>query len=159
MFEGTRCNGLFDSLDVAAFIAQTCIKNKISYNNTKIQKLLYCVYGVLLAKFNIQICNEPPHAWPYGPVFPKVFSYIHKGKSIEEYSKRLQCELSQEEQAFIEIIIKFFGKHSASQLSNWSHLSGSPWAMIVREEGAGWNTTLRNEDIAHYFKRYVLANE
>lgn len=35
--------------DVAAYIAQECVERKISYNNTKIQKLLYCVYGVMLA--------------------------------------------------------------------------------------------------------------
>lgn len=40
---------LFDSRDIAAYIAQQCVERKISYNNTKIQTLLYCVYGVMLA--------------------------------------------------------------------------------------------------------------
>lgn len=47
---------MFDSCDVAAYIAQECVERKISYTNTKIQKLLYC--------------GEHPHALPYGPVFP-----------------------------------------------------------------------------------------
>ncbi len=64
----------YDSRDVAAYIAQQCRTKGIEYNNTKIQKLLYCAYGILLAWAGEHICDEYPRAWDYGPVFPKVFN-------------------------------------------------------------------------------------
>lgn len=68
---------MFTSLDVAAYIAQECDRRGYTYNNTKIQKLLYVAYGVMLAWQNERICDEYPRAWPYGPVFPKVFKFIN----------------------------------------------------------------------------------
>lgn len=47
-----------DSREIAALIAKECKKKGISYNNTKIQKLLYCCYGVMLAWKNARICDE-----------------------------------------------------------------------------------------------------
>ena len=148
---------MFDSRDVAAYIAQQCREKGIEYNNTKIQKLLYCVYGVILAEFGKRICDEYPKAWPYGPVFPKVFKYIHKGENMDMYSNRLKNELSEEEKNVIDEILSFFGRYMASQLSSWSHRPGSPWSKVVEEEGTGWNVVLRDEDISKYFKGHVLA--
>lgn len=147
----------FDSRDVAAYIAQECRKNCIAYNNTKIQKLLYCVYGVVLAEFGRHICDEQPKAWPYGPVFPKVFKYIHKGENIDLYSARLKDTLLEEEKAVIAEVLAFFGKYTASQLSSWSHRLGSPWAKAVGKDGAGWNVVIQDDDISDYFKGHVLA--
>ncbi|HIW01568.1 MAG TPA: hypothetical protein H9894_10355 [Candidatus Desulfovibrio intestinipullorum] len=45
----------------------------------------------------------------------------------------------------------------ADRLSCWSRLPSSPWERAVREKGSGWTTTLRNADIADYFRRHVLA--
>ena len=152
-----RGQGIFDSRDVAAYIAQQCIKNHISYNNTKIQKLLYCVYGVVLAVYEQQICDERPHAWPYGPVFPKVFDYIHKGWDISGYSMRLKHELSAEEKTAIDVVLDAFAGYSAGQLSSWSHEAGSPWSVVTQKEGTGWNVLLNNQDIATYFKNNVVT--
>ena len=122
MFGTTPCNGPFKSLDVAAFVAQTCIWERIPYTTTKMQKLLYCVYGVVLAQFDRQICREVPHAWPYGPVFPRVFFHMHEGHSVDEYPTRLQRELSPEEQALVARIVRFFGRYSADRLSCFRRL-------------------------------------
>ena len=67
----------FYSLHVASYIANLCEKNGLSYNNTKIQKLLYCAYGCILAAYNQRLCDERPRAWKHGPVFPRVFAYIN----------------------------------------------------------------------------------
>lgn len=147
---------MFDSRDVAAYIAQQCRKKGISYNNTKIQKLLYCVYGVMLAKESFRICDESPKAWPYGPVFPKVFKYIHNGENIDLYSFRLEKELPQDKKDIIGAVLDFFGKFTASQLSGWSHKEGSPWSKAVSAEGAGWNVVVQDEDIIPYFRENVL---
>lgn len=151
---------MYDSLDVAAYIAQQCRAQNIAYNNTKIQKLLYIAYGVFLAKKGKKICKESPKAWPYGPVFPRVFKYIHNGNNIDidMYSAILENELPQEEKDIFSAIVSFFGKYTAGQLSAWSHKENSPWdKAIKRENGAGWNVIIDDEDIIDYFKSYVLA--
>ncbi len=150
-------HALFDSRDVAAYIAQQCIQMRYGYNNTKIQKLLYCVYGAVLAQFNVRITEEQPKAWPYGPVFPRVFNYIHKGNQIDLYSRRLEEILSQEEKEFICGIVSYFGKYTAWQLSNWSHKQGSPWQKAVDVEGTGWNVVVKDDDIRTYFRENVFA--
>ena len=147
---------MFDSLDVAAYIAQQCQQKGIDFNNTKIQKLLYCAYGIMLAWKGNRICNEYPRLWPYGPVFPRVFKYINHGNRIEEYSNIFEQSAPEEEKLVIDKTIGKYGKYSASALSNWSHSPISPWSR-VKEEGAPWNSFIPDEYISDYFKEYVLA--
>lgn len=145
-----------DSLDVAAYIAQECQKKNIEYNNTKIQKLLYCAYGIMLAWKNERICNEYPRLWPYGPVFPRVFKYINHDNQIENYSSEFAQRATDNEKLVIEKTIERYGKYSATALSNWSHNPVSPWSR-VKEEGAPWNSFIPDEYIRAYFKEHVLA--
>ncbi len=147
---------MFDSRDAAAYIAQQCSAAGISYNNTKIQKLLYCVYGVLLAWKKKRICDEYPRLWPYGPVFPKVFRYIDSGCDITAFSTNFAELASDEEKQAVRCVLQKFGKFSAVALSDWSHNPVSPWSR-AKNQGAGWNSFLPDEYIADYFKEYILA--
>lgn len=155
----------YESRDVAAFIAQECLKRGITYNNTKIQKLLYCVYGIYLAVTGNRICKEYPRAWQFGPVFPSVFSYIHKGNEISQYSKTIECEESQDSdvRGAVDAILNHFGKFTAGQLSSWTHKKGSPWDRTVNgdqdNEPAGLHGFIPLEYISQYFKDKVLAHE
>lgn len=150
---------MFDSRDVAAYIAQQCRERGIEYNNTKIQKLLYCVYGVMLAWKNERICDEYPRAWTYGPVFPKVFKWIYKGKEIAEYSKAVRdCQECSSLKTSVRRVVEVFGKFSASDLSGWTHKEGSPWWKVIKgEDSAGWNSFIPDEYIKEYFRENVLA--
>ncbi len=150
----------FDSRDIAAYIAQQCRKKDIGYNNTKIQKLLYCVYGVMLAWKDVRVCDEYPRAWTYGPVFPKVFKWIYKGREIADYSATV--EQNQEDltalKTAVRRVIEVFGPLSASSLSGWTHQDGSPWWKVMKgEEAASWNSFIPDDYIKTYFKERVLA--
>ena len=147
---------MFDSRDVAAYIAQESQRRGIEYNNTKIQKLLYCAYGVMLAWKDARICDEYPRMWPYGPVFPKVFKVIKDGQDIASWSCDFGANASEDEKLVITKVLDKFGKFSAGALSEWSHNPNSPWSQVKRE-GAGWNSFIPDEYISAYFKEYVLA--
>lgn len=155
---------MFDSRDVAAYIAQKCAERDIYYNNTKIQKLLYCAYGCLLAWKNERICDEYPRAWQYGPVFPKVFKYIYKNREISSYSTRVadSCDASSDIAQTVEKVLDVFGKYPASQLSAWTHKPGSPWDKTVNgygeNDGAGLRGFIPDGYIRDYFRERVLAN-
>lgn len=156
MFDRARDNGLFDSRDVAAYIAQECIQNGYSYNNTKIQKLMYCAYGAVLAGRNIRICDEYPRAWQYGPVFPKVFKAVSKGQELAQYSYTVREKCPDDIKNLINTAVRIFGKYNATALSRWSHKPGSPWEKVVHNDNFKWNDFIPDELIAKYFASHVL---
>ena len=153
----------YDSRDVAAYIAQQCDAVGQSYNNTKIQKLLYCAYGCYLAWKRERICDEYPRAWKYGPVFPKVFNYFHKHDGISQFSTRIHDSDDTDVKFVVEeLVIPNFAKYQASQLSAWTHRPGSPWDKTVNgdeeNEGAGLNGFIPDGFIYDYFLHKVLEN-
>lgn len=82
----------FDSNDVMAYIHDYCAKNNIYVNVTKLQKLLYCCYGVVLAALDERLTSEHPQAWEHGPVFPRTFNAIKKQK-LSSYGIRAIAKL------------------------------------------------------------------
>lgn len=156
---------IYDSLDVAAYIAQQCRIRGIACNNTKMQKLLYCVYGIYLAVTHKRICKEYPRAWKYGPVFPKVFNYIHNGDNISHYSHAVDNneDQSSDVKKAVDAILNHFGKFSPGQLAAWTYKKGSPWDKAVNgdedNQPAGLHGFIPLEYISQYFKDKVLANK
>lgn len=142
----------YNSIDMAAHIARICIMNNYNYNNTKIQKLLYCCYGCFLAKYNERLVDEHPRAWQYGPVFPRVFSFIQKKKDLMERTPI--TDLPNEQENFLKNIINVFGKYNAVPLSEWSHEKGSPWDQVVSEHGL--NQFIPDDIIQKYFKENIV---
>ncbi len=149
-------HALFDSRDVASYIAQRCIVEGYDYNNTKIQKLLYCAYGAVLAARNIRLCDERPKAWQYGPVFPKVFRIVSSGREIAQYSYKVRNALPEDIKKLVDTTVHIFGKHNATALSRWSHKPDSPWAYVTEQDGFNWNKVIPDDLIAKYFATHVL---
>lgn len=89
MTETRPCPFPYDSRDVAAFAARCCIAEGYEHNITKIQKLVYCAYGVVLAARGIRLCDESPKAGQYGPVFPGIFRIVASGRELP--STRTLC--------------------------------------------------------------------
>lgn len=151
----------FNSLNIASVIARLCRERGLHYNNTKIQKLLYCCYGCVLAARNERLCDEYPRAWQYGPVFPRVFKYIQKNKgNLEEYCPDL--EIDPEVKKFLGTVVDVFGKYTAVSLSEWTHKPGSPWDKVVNcidGEGSGLGNFIPDDLIKQYFTKHVLKGE
>lgn len=145
----------YDSVQVASVIAHLCKDHGYNYNNTKIQKLLYCCYGCVLAKYNERLCEEYPKAWQYGPVFPRVFKFIHKGKDLLSVE---QPEMSNELKVFLDEVVNVFGRYNAVPLSDWTHKKGSPWDIVVNEIDEGLHGIIPDDLIKDYFAKNVLAS-
>lgn len=56
-------------LQATAHVIRRCDQKGIPLNTTKLQKLLYCCCGTVLAKWNVPLMDERPQAWAHGPVF------------------------------------------------------------------------------------------
>jgi len=147
----------YNSLKVAALIAKICKQNALFYNNTKIQKLLYCCYGCALADLDGRICDEYPRAWQHGPVFPRVFKHISKGGEIILID---HSEITGQPAELIEEVTKSFGIYTATSLSEWTHSPNSPWDIVVNQtpadEGGGLGNFIPDDMIKDYFGRHVV---
>ena len=145
----------YDSDNVMAYIIGRCAEENIFVNLTKLQKLLYCCYGVVLAKFDERLTKEAPQALPYGPVFPRTMKALNKGRIRQGEDGGFSKECPPEILNAINSTIKFFGKFKATELSIWSHKAGSPWDIAT---GGGQNIPAPMDDfqIAKYFKEKVL---
>lgn len=156
------------TIDLAKDIIYLCTKHNISFNNTKIQKLLYLFVGFALindiepresvqneeGEEEISIIDELPKAWPYGPVFPKVHKQYNEIRKIpENYSISIQDLATKE---ILEKTIQKWGVLSASRLSEWSHEEGSPWDVVVKQQGSGWNTIIPLGLIREYFENEII---
>lgn len=139
--------------------------NSYEYNNTKIQKLLYIFYGFYWTSKGLRLLQEQPKLWPFGPVFPKVFTFIQK-----EGFKSLTCgeannlPFDKKDKENFKKILENYGSFKAGVLSEWSHQEGSPWYRtkkdmenvfgkeVYGEAWSGWNTPIKDEYIQDYFK-------
>ncbi|MCP4355008.1 MAG: SocA family protein [Proteobacteria bacterium] len=151
----------YNSKAIAGYIMYYCDEKKAAnpgyhYNNTKIQKLLFVVYGTLLAKFESVMLDESPKMWPYGPVFPSVFKEFKKG-GIE--SRGVSFDGCEKHKEYIDMAIEFFGKYSAKALSDWSHEPNSPWARTQEDNEGAWNTEINDKDIKEYFTGIMSVDE
>ena len=138
----------YDSVDLARHIMAICKEKGCDYNNTKINKLLYIIYGSYLALFNKEIVTERPKYLPYGPVFINVF---------KQYDNLMPAkfEVSEELKAVIETVFLNFGNKTAGYLSAWSHAKNSPWDKIHQVKGEEWGEEIQVFDIMNYFKNFV----
>ena len=147
-----------DSLQVLAYIARYCKDEHIPLNVTKAQKLMYCVYGVILAKFDCRLIDEFPAAQAYGPVFPESLRSVQFFgiKAFERKNTPEVNALSQDVLYMINATIKMFGKFDAMQLSNWSRIKNSPWHR-ASHGGSVLYGRLQDTYIKTYFRDQVLA--
>ena len=145
----------YPSVQVASLVARLCEKKGYHWNNTKIQKLLYCTYGCFLAAYNERLCDEYPRAWKHGPVFPRVFNHIHKHRPFPVEPK--DVVLTAEHSVFLEKAVDIFGKFNAVPLSDWTHRDGSPWHTVVHKLNDGnLGDYIPDDIIRAYFRENIV---
>jgi uncharacterized phage-associated protein len=107
----------------------------------------------VLAVYEKRLCDEYPRAWTYGPVFPRVFSYINKKKDILAIGNLTATDAVLD---LLADVVKAFGKYTANSLSSWTHKKGSPWDIVVNEMDAP-NSIIPDDLILEYFKQNVVV--
>lgn len=152
----------FKSQEVAKLLIAKANERNIYMNMTKLQKLLYVAYGLKLAVEDEILLDERPKAWPFGPVFPRVRKKLNnipfKSITFEKYPELKKLENKGHLKEIINLTLDSFGHQTASYLSEWSHMEGSPWWMTVEENGERWNSPIENEYIKEYFDDYLSQN-
>lgn len=125
-------------------------------------KLLYIAHGFLLAVRGKTLFSEPVQAWKFGPVIKSVY---HKAKDfgrapipgdlpmLLSFGART---IDPDTKKIIGAVVDKWGNLSGVALSNWTHLPGSPWHQVFREDAN--DIVIPNELIQKYFSEIVRQN-
>ncbi|MBL8002608.1 MAG: DUF4065 domain-containing protein [Flavobacteriales bacterium] len=137
-------------------------------SHLKLQKLLYVAYGWYYAQYNERLFNEVLQAWKYGPVVASVYHALkHHGDMPIEHEIQEEDEdrpgyyhtptLNYHRDAtlirFLDDIWVGYSHFSAIQLTNYSHLPGTPWNKLVKSLGGQipMYMDLGDEEVRSYF--------
>lgn len=151
----------YNSVDVAKYIVAKCNKEHFGINMTKMQKLLYIVYGSYLAVYNQRLTNEHPQAWPFGPVFPTTRNrLLHKELldiTVDDINKEILTAMVKDGDfnRIVDLALNGFGKWNAGQLTTWSHKEGSPWERTTELWHFKWGNQIPDEYIQEYFNSII----
>lgn len=151
-----------ESKDIASFVVKYCAKANYFINLTKLQKLIFCCYGVALADSEIRICREHPKAWDHGPVFPQVYKLTSKNRDgfvqqLLEYPDRCKELLPGSLIELLHKALHIFGKYNAGQLVAWTHRDGSPWDIC--KKNIGLYHSMDDDVIKDYFREHVISKD
>jgi uncharacterized phage-associated protein len=142
----------------------------------KLQKLVFFAHGWHLALMDKPLVNEKVQAWPYGPVIPSLYHELKQygnnqvtrpvcvicrdsdGKAVA-IRPTVAIEDTQTRD-LLEAIWTVYGKpYSGIQLSNMTHLPGTPWQTIHKENKGRIppDTEIPETVIKDYFKTLASA--
>ena len=148
-----------DSTLFAKYLNTKAREQKIEMSITKLMKLMYICYGTYLAVYNERLLNEQPQAWPYGPVFATARQEMTKQENWTDACDDLKIDdemLLSKINGIVNVVLRTFGPFSAVQLSNWTHQSGSPWDMTLRNYTYG--TPISDQNIKPYFDKLIIKH-
>ena len=135
--------------------------DKISLGETKLHKLLYVCDGFLLAA-NVNIIGENARAWNYGPVYPRVNTWLKKTPdafSVKyDAPPEVKSIINENVIELTDYVINYFGSWSVNELSNWSHSPGSPWETALKKGKGVMNSVIEKNDMKKYFKGMFSDN-
>lgn len=153
----------FESVFLATYILSVCKHRGLMMNQTKLQKLMYVIYGSFLAFRNERICEEHPRAWPFGPVFPtaqrffmsqtnflNVSASLHQAKQYEGLLNDVELN------NLIYRVISVFGMYSGKELSDWSIQHDTPWQKAIDSNNRNYGSEMSDKLIAEYFSKHVI---
>ncbi len=141
-----------------------------SLSPMKLMKLVYFAHGWYLALTGKPLIQERIEAWQFGPVIPRLYQDFKQYGSGDITQPTLEFRFSNGRTGFHETRVhegedpaeneealdvihqvwEIYGKHSATKLSNATHMQGTPWSAIYRE-GAR-SLVIPNELIGQYFQ-------
>jgi uncharacterized phage-associated protein len=143
---------MFEADKIADYFINLGIINDTPLTNMKLQKVLYLANGIHLAVTGKSLLKDQIEAWKYGPVVRSVYDRF-KGwvdKPITSPQNSSDLKLDQETQEILSDVWELSKNVDAVKLSNWTHLSGSPWEKAYNS--TYFNETIDPEFTMEYFR-------
>ncbi|RVU29958.1 Panacea domain-containing protein [Neptunomonas marina] len=141
------------ALQIANALIQKAHQENNPISNMKLQKLVYFAYGWYYAIKEERLFEEPIQAWKYGPVLPDLY---HKFKLY--FSNPIPVnhffvpdgQISEEHQELVDKIWEVYGRFTAGQLSDRTHMHDTPWDRAYHQGLS--NVQIKDDDIKEHFK-------
>ncbi|OKL46993.1 hypothetical protein BSR28_06120 [Boudabousia liubingyangii] len=127
----------------------------------KLQKLNFFAQGWVLALTGQPLFKEDFEAWQFGPVNMELYQY-HRGcysVSSSMLTRGNAENLTATESAILRAVINNYGSLSGDELSEITHIQGSPWSDVRARENLTSEQTSRKvipkESIRIYFQKIL----
>ena len=131
----------YSIIDLANKIIEQAQKSGVKrLGLTKLQKLVYYVYGEYLLRQNIRLIkDDEPQKWPHGPVFFQLYKETRTMGMIDKINcKTLETleniEITKDKKldhtnldVMIAEVLQNYGERTATALSKDTHRSGYAW--------------------------------
>lgn len=155
------------SLAIANGLIQLATSHGKPPTQMKLQKLIFFSHGWYLAICDAPLVDEGFQAWPYGPVIPSVYhefkaygtlgidrpgtEFVFTPNGLE-WIPPVVTDQTGAVQGLLNKIWDVFGKYSGGQLSEMTHVKGSPWKQMREQYGDVRDIPIPDEIIKKYFK-------
>lgn len=124
----------YEALTIADYIIGKCLDDGIAVSNTKLQKLLYFVFGEYHRETNSDLFAEAFLAFPRGPVVAEV-NEKYRGFGGAEIFMCSTTQIAPEDLALIDKTIKAREAQNIEDLVGETHTPGLAWAKTVADAG------------------------
>ncbi len=122
----------------------------------KLLKLVYIAHGWSFPYLRDPLLAEPAQAWQYGPVVPSLYHSVSKfraGPITELVADTDPQVLSEQASNLIRNVYDTYGRYSAIQLSNMTHMPNTPWSEAWGSRGK--NAVIPNDRIAAHYQHLL----
>jgi uncharacterized phage-associated protein len=154
IFVSITKNMPYSPLEIADHFVRKGIEENKPVTQMQLQKMVYFAHGLSLAKGLGSLVAEPVKAWRFGPVFPTIYlEYKQNGSEPIKKAVHKFMPLEPRHQSVVDEAWDITKNISGENLSNWTHLEGSPWAQTYSETDT--NRIITDELIKTYFEGFL----
>lgn len=157
---------MYDGRKIANFLLAEFDANRFDISNLKLNKILFFVHGIFLARNSCPLIKNHFEAWEHGPVIRTVYHEFKKfhEQPITVFAEHLNYASGRNEvigfedlpthtRTFITKVAGYFMPFSAWQLRDMTHESDSPWSRVFlsNPDSRGIRDRIPNDLIKQYF--------
>jgi uncharacterized phage-associated protein len=162
----------YDAKAIANYFLDLADEHKTSLTPMKLQKLIFFAHGWHLALYDEPLIADQVEAWQFGPVVPSIYQEFKHERSGAISTKATEFDL--EKFDFLEPVVpkndvrargildkvwQAYGKLTAIQLSNLTHLPDTPWANARAKHAAdARKVPIDDESIRVHFRALAEKN-
>ena len=146
---------MYSANEIANYFLSKSVKENKPITNLKLQKLVYMAHGFYEALKDEDLIREEIECWPYGPVIRDLYFKYKDFKNgtitvaIEDFQNKFN--FSEDALKAIDFTWNTTKDLDAIQLSNWTHIEGSPWKQAMDKN----EDIVSNDSIRQYFKQFL----
>ncbi len=120
--------GLFEISELASYVCWYCQNCKqLELNTTKLHKLCYCCYGIVLARFHIRLTKQHVQAWYSGPYFHHLYHDVKDNRLSMSAAMKFKNNCNESVLQYVNNTLDTFDCYSSDALCDWLQNKDFAW--------------------------------